>query len=109
MIVSEVTLPLSDLEHRVLSLIFRPPAGPSPSRVVRLGLGDPSGIPADVYPVLALVQRLRAMLRWRTPALRSRRSAATASGRCWSRTERFVVDLEAKGHPSFRRTPGKEV
>jgi DNA-binding response OmpR family regulator len=56
-------LPLSDLEYRVLSA-FLSPAGRAVSfREIRShGWGDSPAIPADVYSVRALVQRLRAKL-----------------------------------------------
>jgi len=57
------TLPLSDLEYRVLSALLSPPGRALSFRELRsLGWGDAPELPADVYSVRALVQRLRAKL-----------------------------------------------
>jgi two-component system response regulator MtrA len=58
-----VALPLSDLEYRVLSALLSPPGRAISFRELRsLGWGDSQEIPADIYSVRALVQRLRAKL-----------------------------------------------
>jgi two-component system response regulator MtrA len=58
-----VTLPLSDLEYRVLSALLSPPGRALSFRELRAwGWGDSPELPADVYSVRALVQRLRAKL-----------------------------------------------
>lgn len=58
-----VTLPLSDLEYRVLSLLLSPPGRAVSFRELRAsGWGEGPEIPADIYSVRALVQRLRAKL-----------------------------------------------
>jgi DNA-binding response OmpR family regulator len=57
------TLPLSDLEYRVLSALLSPPGRAISFRDLRsTGWGDSQEIPADIYSVRALVQRLRAKL-----------------------------------------------
>ena len=57
------TLPLSDLEYRVLSVLLSPPGRAISFRELRSsGWGDAQEIPADIYSVRALVQRLRAKL-----------------------------------------------
>jgi DNA-binding response OmpR family regulator len=57
------TLPLSDLEYRVLSALLSPLGRAISFRELRsLGWGDGPELPADVYSVRALVQRLRAKL-----------------------------------------------
>lgn len=57
------TLPLSDLEYRVLAALLSPPGRAISFRGLRaLGWGDGPDLPADVYSVRALVQRLRAKL-----------------------------------------------
>ena len=57
------TLPLSDLEYRVLSALLSPPGRAISFRELRsTGWGDSPEIPADIYSVRALVQRLRAKL-----------------------------------------------
>lgn len=57
------TLPLSDLEYRVLSALLSPAGRALSFRELRsLGWGDAPELPADVYSVRALVQRLRAKL-----------------------------------------------
>ena len=63
------TLPLSDLEYRVLSALLSPPGRALSFRELRSsGWGDTQEIPADIYSVRALVQRLRAKLQvWRVP------------------------------------------
>ncbi len=63
-IVSEgATLPLSDLEYRVLSALLSPPGRALSFRELRsCGWGDAPELPADIYSVRALVQRLRAKL-----------------------------------------------
>jgi two-component system response regulator MtrA len=58
-----VSLPLSDLEYRVLSALLSPPGRALSFRELRSsGWGEAPEIPADVYSVRALVQRLRAKL-----------------------------------------------
>jgi DNA-binding response OmpR family regulator len=58
------TLPLSDLEYRVLGALLSPAGRALSFRELRsLGWGDSPELPADVYSVRALVQRLRAKLR----------------------------------------------
>lgn len=58
-----ITLPLSDLEFRVLSALLSPPSRALSFRDLRsMGWGDSPEIPADIYSVRALVQRLRAKL-----------------------------------------------
>ena len=63
-IVSEgVTLPLSDLEYRVLGALLSPLGRAISFRELRsLGWGDALELPVDIYTVRALVQRLRAKL-----------------------------------------------
>jgi DNA-binding response OmpR family regulator len=57
------SLPLSDLEYRVLSALLSPPWRALSFRELRsCGWGDGPDLPADVYSVRALVQRLRAKL-----------------------------------------------
>ncbi len=57
------TLPLSDLEYRVLSALLDPPGRAISFRELRTrGWGDGAEVSADVYSVRALVQRLRAKL-----------------------------------------------
>lgn len=57
------TLPLSDLEYRVLSALLSPIGRAISFQELRsLGWGDSPELPADVYSVRALVQRLRAKL-----------------------------------------------
>lgn len=57
------TLPLSDLEFRVLSSLLSPPGRALSFGELRtVGWGDGPELPADVYSVRALVQRLRAKL-----------------------------------------------
>jgi hypothetical protein len=57
------TLPLSDLEYRVLSALLSPVGRAISFRELRsIGWGDSPELPADVYSVRALVQRLRAKL-----------------------------------------------
>ena len=58
-----VTLPLSDLEYRVLSALLSPIGRALSFQELRsVGWGDAPELPADVYSVRALVQRLRAKL-----------------------------------------------
>ncbi len=58
-----ITLPLSNLEYRVLSALLSPPGRAISFRELRsLGWGDSPEIPADIYSVRALVQRLRVKL-----------------------------------------------
>lgn len=58
------TLPLSDLEYRVLSALLSPAGRALSFRELRAtGWGDAPELPADVYSVRALVQRLRAKLK----------------------------------------------
>jgi DNA-binding response OmpR family regulator len=58
-----ISLPLSDLEFRVLSALLSPPGRALSFRDLRaVGWGDAPEIPADIYSVRALVQRLRAKL-----------------------------------------------
>jgi DNA-binding response OmpR family regulator len=58
-----ITLPLSDLEYRVLSALLSPPGRAfSFSELRSTGWGDSPELPTDVYSVRALVQRLRAKL-----------------------------------------------
>jgi DNA-binding response OmpR family regulator len=58
-----VTLPLSDLEYRVLSALLSPAGRAVSFKEIRSqGWGDSAELPADVYSVRALVQRLRAKL-----------------------------------------------
>ena len=62
-IVNGATLPLSDLEFRVLSALLSPPGRALSFRELRASCwGDSPEVPADVYSVRALVQRLRAKL-----------------------------------------------
>jgi len=62
-IVDGATLPLSDLEFRVLSALLSPPGRAISFRELRASCwGDAPELPADVYSVRALVQRLRAKL-----------------------------------------------
>lgn len=57
------TLPLSDLEFRVLSALLGPPGRAlSFSEIRHEGWGEGPDMPFDVYSVRALVQRLRAKL-----------------------------------------------
>jgi two-component system response regulator MtrA len=57
------SLPLSDLEYRVLSALLSPVGRAISFQELRsLGWGDSPELPADVYSVRALVQRLRAKL-----------------------------------------------
>ena len=57
------TLPLSDLEYRVLSALLSPLGRAISFGELRaVGWGDAPELPADVYSVRALVQRLRAKL-----------------------------------------------
>jgi DNA-binding winged helix-turn-helix (wHTH) protein len=58
-----ISLPLSDLEYRVLSALLSPPGRAISFRELRAaGWGEGPEIPADIYSVRALVQRLRAKL-----------------------------------------------
>jgi two-component system response regulator MtrA len=58
------TLPLSDLEYRVLSGLLSPVGRAMSFQELRsVGWGESPELPADVYSVRALVQRLRAKLR----------------------------------------------
>lgn len=62
-VVDGATLPLSDLEFRVLSALLSPPGRALSFRELRVSCwGDAPELPADVYSVRALVQRLRAKL-----------------------------------------------
>jgi DNA-binding response OmpR family regulator len=62
-VVDGATLPLSDLEFRVLSALLSPPGRAISFRELRASCwGDAPELPADVYSVRALVQRLRAKL-----------------------------------------------
>ena len=62
-IVDGATLPLSDLEFRVLSALLSPPGRALSFRELRASCwGDAPELPADIYSVRALVQRLRAKL-----------------------------------------------
>jgi DNA-binding response OmpR family regulator len=57
------SLPLSDLEYRVLSALLSPPGRAISFRELRsCGWGDGPDLPADIYAIRALVQRLRAKL-----------------------------------------------
>jgi len=57
------TLPLSDLEYRVLSALLSPIGRAISYQELRsIGWGDAPELPADVYSVRALVQRLRSKL-----------------------------------------------
>lgn len=57
------TLPLSDLEFRVLSALLDPPGRAISFQALRTcGWGEGPDLPADMYSVRALVQRLRAKL-----------------------------------------------
>jgi two-component system, OmpR family, response regulator MtrA len=57
------TLPLSDLEYRVLSALLSPIGRALSYQELRsIGWGDAPELPADVYSVRALVQRLRSKL-----------------------------------------------
>jgi DNA-binding response OmpR family regulator len=57
------TLPLSDLEYRVLSALLSPVGRAISFQELRsIGWGESPELPADVYSVRALVQRLRAKL-----------------------------------------------
>jgi len=59
----EGTLPLSDLEFRILSALLDPPGRAlSFSEMRREGWGDGPDLGIDVYSVRALIQRLRAKL-----------------------------------------------
>jgi DNA-binding response OmpR family regulator len=58
-----LTLPLSDLEYRVLTALLSPIGRALSFRELRAqGWDDAQEVPADVYSVRALVQRLRAKL-----------------------------------------------
>jgi DNA-binding response OmpR family regulator len=58
-----LTLPLSDLEYRVLKALLSPAGRALSFRELRKhGWGDAQEVPADIYSVRALVQRLRAKL-----------------------------------------------
>lgn len=62
-IVDGATLPLSDLEFRVFSALLSPPGRALSFRELRASCwGDAPELPADIYSVRALVQRLRAKL-----------------------------------------------
>jgi DNA-binding response OmpR family regulator len=62
-LVDGATLPLSDLEFRVLSELLSPPGRALSFRELRrCGWGDGTAVTADRYTVRALVQRLRAKL-----------------------------------------------
>lgn len=62
-IVDGVTLPLSDLEFRVLNALLSAPGRALSFRELRASCwGDTPEFPADIYSVRALVQRLRAKL-----------------------------------------------
>jgi DNA-binding response OmpR family regulator len=62
-VVDGATLPLSDLEFRVLSALLSPPGRALSFRELRASCwGDAPELPADIYSVRALVQRLRAKL-----------------------------------------------
>lgn len=62
-IVDGATLPLSDLEFRVLSALLSPPGRAISFRELRASCwGDSPELAADIYSVRALVQRLRAKL-----------------------------------------------
>lgn len=62
-IVDGATLPLSDLEFCVLSALLSPPGRALSFRELRASCwGDAPELPADIYSVRALVQRLRAKL-----------------------------------------------
>lgn len=62
-VIDGATLPLSDLEFRVLSALLSPPGRAISFRELRASCwGDAPELPADVYSVRALVQRLRAKL-----------------------------------------------
>lgn len=62
-LLGEGTLPLSDLEFRVLSALLDPPGRAlSFAELRHRGWGDGPDMPFDVYSVRALVQRLRAKL-----------------------------------------------
>jgi two-component system response regulator MtrA len=57
------SLPLSDLEYRVLSTLLSPVGRAISFQELRsIGWGESPELPADVYSVRALVQRLRAKL-----------------------------------------------
>jgi DNA-binding response OmpR family regulator len=57
------TLPLSDLEFRILSALLSPVGRALSFQDLRsIGWGDAPELPADVYSVRALVQRIRAKL-----------------------------------------------
>jgi len=57
------SLPLSDLEYRVLSALLSPVGRAVSFQELRsIGWGEAPDLPADVYSVRALVQRLRAKL-----------------------------------------------
>jgi DNA-binding response OmpR family regulator len=57
------TLPLSDLEYQVLSALLSPIGRALSYQELRsIGWGDATELPADVYSVRALVQRLRLKL-----------------------------------------------
>jgi len=57
------SLPLSDLEYRVLSALLAPIGRAlSFSELRSIGWGETPELPADVYSVRALIQRLRAKL-----------------------------------------------
>lgn len=57
------TLPLSDLEYRVLSALLSPLGRAISFQELRsIGWGESPELPADVYSVRALVQRVRAKL-----------------------------------------------
>jgi DNA-binding response OmpR family regulator len=57
------SLPISDLEYRVLSALLSPVGRAISFQELRsIGWGESPELPADVYSVRALVQRLRAKL-----------------------------------------------
>jgi DNA-binding response OmpR family regulator len=57
------TLPLSDLEYRVLSALVSPIGRALAYQELRaIGWGDAQELPADIYSVRALIQRLRSKL-----------------------------------------------
>ncbi len=76
------SLPLSDLEYQVLSALLSPVGRAISFQELRsIGWGESPELPADVYSVRALVQRLRAKLQVAKADVEIRRSEATAFGR----------------------------
>ena len=89
------TLPLSDLEYRVLSALLSPPGRALSFWELRsLGWGDAPELPADVYSVRALVQRLRAKLQ----VARADLTIEAVRGFGFRASTRAVVDVGEAEH-----------